>query len=605
MIVVKEARLEASLLKILPTIQTWSRVEVDPNSPDLAPSLRAEIADPLWALHRQWAFGELDAEDAGSPIDVRLEGNVGTVTRFAPGVGARRTAIDFDQIDAPLEAAIEAESLVASHRRYAAMLGQRLLRRLRAAGAATTAQRFVDAFPLKIAEPDDLAADPSGAAWSRIGSGRAIDGAVALDGVRNKLRADGTVSAPPDGIPIPSAERAAVVRVLNEWIAQIDATVVEPDTDVGSSWQPSRMEYRFALSAQLPGGAVTLRSDEYTDGRLDWYSFDASTTPALGDPDEPIDPTVVSQGPMIPSPVRYPGMPADRFWEFEDRIVNFGALQAGPTDLTRLLLVEYGLAFGNDWFVVPVDLALGSLFSVDHLTVTDTFGITTSVEPSRNETGGPNWEMFELAVTGRSAARARNLFFLPPALPRRFESPPVEEVNLLRDEMANLAWGVERRVMGAAGDPVDRAVESSRLPTIRQELDGTTGDAQLVYRLASEVPANWIPFAPVAAAPIIDPAFEVALERRVLLRTLADGSTVEVHPRGELLRNDRSRPVETEPPLRIEEGEVPRSGAIVTRSVQLVRWLDGSRRLWLGRAKRTGRGEGASNLRFDQPEEPH
>jgi len=62
------------------------------------------------------------------------------------------------------------------------------------------------------------------------------------------------------------------------------------------------------------------------------------------------------------------------------------------------------------------------------------------VRPSRN-TDGSTWEMFELGQTGRGAARLADLFFLPPTLARRLEGDPIERVSLLRDEMANLAWG--------------------------------------------------------------------------------------------------------------------------------------------------------------------
>jgi hypothetical protein len=49
----------------------------------------------------------------------------------------------------------------------------------------------------------------------------------------------------------------------------------------------------------------------------------------------------------------------------------------------------------------------------------------------------------------------------------------------------------------------------------------------------------------------------------------------------------------------IFEEEIPREGIRVTRTYQYARWLDGSSRLWIGRRKRIGRGEGSSGLRFD------
>jgi len=40
-------------------------------------------------------------------------------------------------------------------------------------------------------------------------------------------------------------------------------------------------------------------------------------------------------------PVSYPGMPADRWWQFEDARVDFGAVDSEPDDLLRLLMVEF------------------------------------------------------------------------------------------------------------------------------------------------------------------------------------------------------------------------------------------------------------------------
>jgi hypothetical protein len=101
------------------------------------------------------------------------------------------------------------------------------------------------------------------------------------------------------------------------------------------------------------------------------------------------------------------------------------------------------------------------------------------------------------------------------------------------------------------------------------------------------VPDHWHPFVPVRAAGL-------QLERRPVIRFAAGGSRTVVEPKGRILR--------AASPLRIEEEEVPRSGAIVTRRFQLTRWTDGRTILWSGRSKRVGRGEGSSGLKFDSVE---
>ena len=103
---------------------------------------------------------------------------------------------------------------------------------------------------------------------------------------------------------------------------------------------------------------------------------------------------------MLPAPVTFHGMPAPRFWEFEDARIDLGALQPGATDLPQLLLVETLTGYGNDWFVIPIDLPVGSLVETRSLVVTDTFGVRSLLRP----TGDPaiasrgGWSMFSLAM---------------------------------------------------------------------------------------------------------------------------------------------------------------------------------------------------------------
>jgi hypothetical protein len=166
-----------------------------------------------------------------------------------------------------------------------------------------------------------------------------------------------------------------------------------------------------------------------------------------------------------------------------------------------------------------------------------------------------------------------------------------------------LVWGVERRVQGASGEPHDRYHEATQ-QAARQELvqagDDPALTADILYRLATSVPENWIPFVAVPAQ-ANQPAsrFNIQLERRALLRTLFSGATQRVHPRGVLLRTDLSKGADSEPPLRLEEEEVPREGIIVRRALQYARWLNGRACVWMGRSKTVGRGEGASGLRYD------
>lgn len=599
--VLTNVQLAAELREVIPSVTTWSRLEPQPTTSDLGPALQAAIADPLWLLNRQWAFGELRGEDSGSPIDVRLSGELAHVDRYLPGAAAgaiSSAAVDYDRRAIPLEVAVERESVRSDQPRVGVLAGQNAVRMLIAEGAADMVERFTNAFPTRIPGATDPVADRLGAEWRALSNGRALDGFALAGSLEGHLNADGEVVSLPASPSIPQGQQARVRRALTRWSAWLSDFVTEPDPTEGSSWLTAREEYAFSLAATGTEGELVLRADEYTDGRLDWWTFRISGSPTHGAAIDPAGAEIHKVPAMLPSPVRYPGMPADRYWEFEDARVNLGSIEAGPTDLGRLLLVEFGLVYGPDWWVVPLEMPVGSLYKVTDLRVRDTFGIETAIGPSRNDSG-PAWEVFELGVQGRLLNRLSDWFFLPPTMATRLESDPIEEVSFIRDEMANLAWGVEHRSAGASGAPVERALEASR--QIRhQRFVEDVGDARLIYRLMTSVPTNWIPFEPVSAGASGTQNYDVAFERRTLLRILEDGSSEEVHPQGLLMRSDLSRSVDTEPPLRIPDEEVGRDGAIVTRSVQYGRWLGGASFVWIGRSKRIGRGEGASNLAYDR-----
>ncbi|MGE3539805.1 MAG: hypothetical protein AB7N91_20530 [Candidatus Tectimicrobiota bacterium] len=80
------------------------------------------------------------------------------------------------------------------------------------------------------------------------------------------------------------------------------------------------------------------------------------------------------------------------------------------------------------------------------------------------------------------------------------ESTPLEEVVFIRDEMANLAWGIERIAAGLSGPPVDRRevyLEQQRRRAQEQPVTPAVSADALPYRLMSTVSDDWIPFLPV------------------------------------------------------------------------------------------------------------
>ena len=73
----------AELLKITDP-PAMVRLEPDSTTGDPKPGTEARVADPAWMLGRQWQFGELIGEDAGSVVSVRVRSQALPVTGWAP-----------------------------------------------------------------------------------------------------------------------------------------------------------------------------------------------------------------------------------------------------------------------------------------------------------------------------------------------------------------------------------------------------------------------------------------------------------------------------------------------------------------------------------------
>jgi hypothetical protein len=572
------------------SVTSWTRLEPHPRDPDrprLDSALEARVHDPLWLLARQFQLGALNAESgAATPVWVRLQGESGRLTRFLPRVPDGSPGMAYDSAGVPLEELVEAEPLPAAtqHRRVrlAPVAGLQFLRFLAAEGQSRYRAGYLDRYPL--ATPVGPL-DPATARFLEVVGGRAPDGVA--------LHADlaGTAGLPPepriDADDVPAVAAAAVA--FRAWYAAVAGRVPAGEP----AWVRDRMEYAFAVSSPLSDRERVLTASEYTEGTLDWYSFDLAPDATLGaavsDPGgEPV--AVLHAGP--PTPLSYPGMPSARYWEFEDAAVDFGetAEELAGENLATLLLIEFAIAYSNDFYLVPVDVTVGSVCRIRSLVVTDCFGRRTLVRPAADrDEPESRFRLFEL--TAPTAATRERLLVLPPTLGPSLESGAIEEVTFFRDEAANLVWAVERVAAGPGGQPRDRTEayherrrqEELAAAAAAPELPTTGADADLRYRLRSSLPDHWFP---LLAARDRDGSVRLGLSTV----PLGDGSPGPP-PWGRVLGELAD--------VAVPEEEVPRAGAQVTRSWQYARWTDGRQRLWVGRRKRAGRGEGASGLQFD------
>ena len=434
------------------SITTWNRLEPLPKQDDLGPGLRAEIADPLWALARQHQFGEMRGEDAGSPIEAQVRATTGRLTRYHAGPTGSRPADGAVDIDptVPLETVVEREPVwgVPGDGHLRVRAGLHFLRLLTAHGATNRRAEFVTEFGIRAETL--LGDDPSTTRLRRTSVGRVPDGLVLRSAFMAGTDASGVVTALP-AAPDVGSDADKVKTAATAFLAWMAAFVIEPGSGE-DAWVSQHLEHEFAVQAELPRTRVTLRADEYAGGRLDWYDFTVDPAVSLGDGGGQ---TRTLTRTLLPTPATYGGMPADRWWAFEDAAVRFGGLASGRTDLARLLLGEFALTYSNDWFVIPVDLPVGSVTRIDTFAVTDTFGVSTKVAPVAD----PGWSMFRLSGSSGDDA---SITMLPPTLLETQESPPLEDVLFTRDEMANIVWGIERSVAGDGGRSVDRYEEQQR-----------------------------------------------------------------------------------------------------------------------------------------------
>jgi hypothetical protein len=234
--------------------------------------------------------------------------------------------------------------------------------------------------------------------------------------------------------------------------------------------------------------------------------------------------------------------------------------------------------FGNDHFVLPVAVSVGSVFATTHLLVSDTFGVTVAIDPAahpaasgRRGEGADRWTMFTPTLADGSGVAP--VFVLPAAGLQLLTGRPVEDVHLLRDEIANLAWAVEAMVEGEAG-PVRRTE-----PRPEQPEPPATGP--LTYLLGGTVPSNWYPLVP---------------------RRTATGDVPELVVEEMADTGERSHGTLVQPGTVIDDDRIPREGRRLQRERVLARWTDGTTLHWTRRRATVGRGEGSSGLAFDQVE---
>jgi hypothetical protein len=456
-------------------------------------------------------------------------------------------------------------------------------------------------------------------------AGRVIDGKKLLDAIEQ------AILVPPAGIS--AAKLDEIVAKLNDWLAKLH---LQPGSAKSSAWRNQQLHYRFELNPpEEPATNKThLLAPDYRNGALDWYTFNVASG-VRGAWSQ-------STAKLHPAQITVAGV-SPRWWAFEDAGVDFGKLDAAKPDLAKLLLMEFVLIYGDDWFSVPLPVTMPNLARIDELKVYNVFGEGLAIGSARKRHNDPlrRWEMFALAPAASPENPAvADMLLIPPVAGFREESPPIEEVRFLRDEGANMVWAVEHNIPNGLGRPIDgfdaqrerierrREAEIAKLEAELAQIEQQLKDVGLTdeerealraeadkkrdelirlregpspvgggaprYRLATTVPENWIPFTPANAQVFFGLSNKsIRLRRAQMLRNTGDEKPLPIPAMSRLLDLSEN------PLLWLEEATVPRSGLRVQLTAQRVRWVDGKTYVWLGRKVTTGKGEGSSGLRFD------
>ena len=265
------------------------------------------------------------------------------------------------------------------------------------------------------------------------------------------------------------------------------------------AWKPSQLEYAFALATPAAGQNVLLANEYTRDMSIGTHSISTTGSPHWLRTSRPGQPgadagTLTS---FIPAPISFKGMPHPRFWQMEENQTDFGAIGASTTALLHLVFAEFGLIYSNDWFMLPFPMPFNSLCEIRGIAVTRRLWHRDADPPGGRRRPRPIGIAGRCSTTrtGAIPAATRIASTSRRRSPTTSRASPVEKINFLRDEAANMVWAVENIVpslagVGIRGDEMD--IGAPEPPPFVP-----AGTAPIRYVAGTTVPTNWIPFLPV------------------------------------------------------------------------------------------------------------
>jgi len=537
-------------------LRNWNRLEPRPYSEDFNKALSAELGDPAYMLMKQRALGEFEGHDGGSPV--LLNHKQRTSKLHSLKVGNNTLPYDFSL---PEEAIVE-EIPIPRSIKSAIEFGNLLRHFMNPVHFSA----FADTFPI---DPQNYANDvyESGSRdtiWLSLAGFSVPDGWVILDGSDASLV---------NQISLSGSNRASVINGLKTWRAALARRfgVGNNRNITQTNWKPQDIHYSTQSKYSGDAGDVEVTAEQYFGGKMTWHAGQLTSAPS-------IKRNAGAQHLVVPTVLTFAGMPSARWWGIEEGQVNLSAINPHMTDLTTLMVMEFTLQYGNDWFLIPIDNEIGSWTDISEMVITTSFGDKIDINPA----DASGWKFMDQTVVNQQTADQRVLM---PASSVDIADGPHEIATMFAiDEMNNVAWCIEQTVLSEMGDPTNRKGGQSVYPSINSDPNGEPALPQ--YQLGTPPPRHWIPFMPQVS----DNANSAIVLRRGRAFLKPGEYTTPLSP----VLKEMSFPVEV--PLDV----IPRQGAIVDELYRRTRWLNGRPVVWRARRRKVGKGGiVAANFRFD------
>ena len=623
------------------------KIETHARKADYSDALSFEISDPLWTLGRQWQFGRFQANNCGSAVQTKINVRKRDICCSVNKHGDKMPLYSwgFDPSTEkenlpPLEYEVERRprkiDLYARVESAQHFLGMKALLKEK----DTLLKALVAAFPLDPIIPEDadsleettIRANTKLDKFYRYYKSRCFDGYKLY--LANKIPSSSNQKRMDDAL-----------KEYKEWFRK----KYLPDVATDLFWNDKKLGYEVGMYSD----DTLYVAEDYHTGRLSWYSFDYREWLDRGS----YGPSEWKTLTAIPTSATFPAAPNRRLWEFENRRVQFNDWRNDDTSaLASSVILQYTMMYSNDWMIVPLETEVGCVLNVDSIEVKDSFGRTFTIRDSAEQADARkdnywkkehsfinHWAMFtnaDLDAYTYERFDSDHGLLCPPTLQRVEQGAPVEEVQFLRDEMANMVWGIEERVSDGCGSSLDSRSHSDKVIAIIDEerrVDDSDvirpKDADYSFLIENRVPLHWIPFIPEKVPPKkemdfgqidiapIDPTTGEVQGPQVLELDVIGSQRNEVAGRDIVFRRGRMpiwydndyRPVLPSSqllavtkttdgktiPRYIYEEEIQGYGTKVGLYPQRTRWFNGTSYTWLGYEKKISGTQANSGLMFD------